>query len=496
MATSAPHSDKSFLDIFDAAAPDDQYKLVREWISGDDDLCFYEELREKRPYLVTPEGIFVSRYVDVCEILQCPRTFTTDHYRRSMGTVDEQPGYLMAHDDDALHTREKALMTAILNRDDAPIIREMTEGICRDILGNADGQLGFDLVPDYCRNVPATVAQQYFGYEGVSRKTLSAWSYWLLTDVFHNQPFEPISNRKSELITQRHAEATKALRAYVTVLFAAKWLTASIVGLLSVILSPVRLLLLPFQRLFPKPRRRNDTIATRLIRSKPANQAGVSVRRLGINLAGLLVPTIEMTSAAAANVVNFLVADPDRHVAAARVALRGTREDFDRFVWEALRFAPLSPYMYRRTSKSLQLAGGTAESIDVAPGTTIFLLTKSAMFDASVFPDATSFDPSREHRDHFTFGFGPHACLGKHVAMAMVPEMVRQVLCLVDLSSQHGLSYRVDHYGEESSPFPEHLIQNWTAKPSLLGGRQSISSRFSKAFWSILDRIAAIARKR
>jgi cytochrome P450 len=50
------------------------------------------------------------------------------------------------------------------------------------------------------------------------------------------------------------------------------------------------------------------------------------------------------------------------------------------------------------------------------------------MFDPVAFPDPLRFDPSRDLGDAFTFGQGIHECLGRVVAAAMIPELVRQVL--------------------------------------------------------------------
>src|SRR3546814_4287997 len=47
-----------------------------------------------------------------------PKVFTVDLYKTKMGVTGPNDGYLMAHDDDALHYREKSLMQGLLNRDD------------------------------------------------------------------------------------------------------------------------------------------------------------------------------------------------------------------------------------------------------------------------------------------------------------------------------------------------------------------------------------------
>ena len=77
-------------------------------------LPFFKQLRKERPILVTPECVLVSKFADVRDMLTMPRIFTVDLYKPKMGVTDTDPGYLMAHDDDALHYREKFLVCSSL----------------------------------------------------------------------------------------------------------------------------------------------------------------------------------------------------------------------------------------------------------------------------------------------------------------------------------------------------------------------------------------------
>src|ERR1700758_2917173 len=91
----------SSLAQFDAAANADKFSLVHQWMTNEP-LPFFRELRDKRPILVTPECTLVARFDDVREVLSLPNIFTVALYKPKMsGGI-----YLMAHDNDALHTRE------------------------------------------------------------------------------------------------------------------------------------------------------------------------------------------------------------------------------------------------------------------------------------------------------------------------------------------------------------------------------------------------------
>ena len=182
MGTATGAAPISYLDRYESEPDATKLKLVRQFMA-DDPLGFFRELREKRPVLVTPECTLVARFDDVIEMLNMPKVFTVALYVPKMAN-----GYMMMHDDDAVHYREKSIMQSLLNRDDLPKVREMVTGICSSILANAGGRI--DAVGDYCRMAPATIVRDYFGLIGMDRKELMEWSYWAQVDTFYNQPFD------------------------------------------------------------------------------------------------------------------------------------------------------------------------------------------------------------------------------------------------------------------------------------------------------------------
>lgn len=65
------------------------------------------------------------------------------------------------------------------------------------------------------------------------------------------------------------------------------------------------------------------------------------------------------------------------------------------------------------------------------PGDTVFLAYPSANHDGTVFRDPYTFDIGRTPNPHVAFGFGPHFCLGAHLARmevrAVFTELVRRL---------------------------------------------------------------------
>ncbi|WP_131735580.1 cytochrome P450 [Actinomadura roseirufa] len=92
-------------------------------------------------------------------------------------------------------------------------------------------------------------------------------------------------------------------------------------------------------------------------------------------------------------------------------------------VEEMLRYWP--PVMdFRRTATTdLVLAGRP-----VRAGQKVVVYHASANRDETVFPDPDRFDITRTPNDHVSFGFGPHFCLGAHLARTQMRALFRELL--------------------------------------------------------------------
>lgn len=419
----------NYLEQYDAAADADKSPLARRWIDTEP-LPFFKELREKRPILITPKFTLVTRFDDVREVLSMPKIFTVKPY------VPKMADYLMMHDDDALHTREKSLMQCMLNRDDLPAVREMVANVSKEILDTANGNI--ELVNNYCRMVPATLVREYFGLTGAKRSDLIEWSYWNQWDTFHNQPFDLLPPEKSQHIIDRHNETSKALGMFIVELIARRLLQVKAEAI--TLSTLVRL---------------DDDIVTRMLRTDYPKQLDFDIKRLGLNAGGLLIGAIETTAQAVAQITQYLMERPEWLGKAKTAALKDTPAEFDGIVWEALRFVPITPYLFRTTASDYTAAKGTGHATVLREGTHVLPVTLSAMFDERAFESPDEFMPQRNWYNYFHFGFGSHECLGRYVGMVMIPEMVRQVLNRQNIKANAPIDYK-------AGPFPEQYDLSWT----------------------------------
>jgi cytochrome P450 len=91
---------------------------------------------------------------------------------------------------------------------------------------------------------------------------------------------------------------------------------------------------------------------------------------------------------------------------------------------EALRWNCPVMTLTRMPVRDVTIAG-----VDIAKGTKLDVVLGSANRDPSRFPNPDRFDIFRGGPKHKTFGFGPHVCLGQHLARV---EMTRALNALLD----------------------------------------------------------------
>lgn len=408
----------AFLEQYDAAAVEERWPLTRSWLD-DRPLALFDELRERRPVLDTPECVLFARYVDVIEIMRQPKTFTVELYVPAIGE------FMLAQDDTPLHTREKGAMHAMLNRDDIAKVRTMVADQAKQLLDAANGHL--DLGQEYSRLVPIAIVQNYFGLDGEDARKMIGWSYAKQLDAFRNQTFLELDDREG--VRQRSDQAGQEIAAFLAQLLGRKG--ASL-----------------------KEGKAGDDIVTRLLQTQFPPAVEFPLPRAARNAGGLLVGTIETTSQAVLQCLRQLFARPEVLARAVAAAQSDDTTGFDGIVWEALRWDPVAPFVFRLTAQDSVVAGGTARETRVPKGKVVLPLLQSAMFDPELFPHPQQFDSTRPFESYMHFGWGSHECLGKYVGMVLIPEMLRQLLLRPGLKPDAELDFG-------GTPYPQHYLMSW-----------------------------------
>ena len=408
-----------YLERFDATAIEATWPLVRSWIFGEP-LPFFAELRERRPILVTPEVTLATRFADCDEVLRRHDVFSVALYKPKQGD------YWMAQDDSAVHWREKSIMRAILDREDIPAIRSYVAEKATALLAAANGSI--DAVPDLTRAVPLALVQDWFGLTHIDPAKLRSWSYWNQIDAFWNQPFDAIAWPDPKIIVANREIANVEMAAYL-------------IGLIAIREGEYKL-----------GRQLEDSIS-RLLALSASKALKFDLQRVVLNVGGLLIGAVETTSHAVVNALDTLLRSPDELAKARVAALGDAPEAIDGFVFEALRFKPAFPYFFRTCEQDSVLGRGESYETPIARGTTVLAITHSAMFDSKAVTRPEVFDPTRGTSNQFHFGLGLHECLGRAIAAAMIPEIVRQSLRLSGLS--------VGPVDRKGGPVPESWAWTW-----------------------------------
>jgi cytochrome P450 len=396
-----------YLARLDAVSPDDKWPLFRTFML-ENRLPFFAQLRAERPVLETPDLTIVSRFADCATVLRRYTDFGVDLYEPKQGD------YFMAQDDTADHWRDKSVMKSILDFEEVPAMRAFVGARAAEILRAGNGAI--DAPKQLTRAVPVALVQEFFGFRGGDAQKLTDWSYWNQQDAFHNQFFDTDVAPDPQHIIEERKKANIMLAAYLGGVVAKRWL-------------PVRL---GFGG--------QDSVA-RLLRLSFSRGIKFPLQKVLFNIGGLLIGAVETTSHVVNNALAELLHRPETLEGARRAAKADDPKEFDGYVFEALRFNPAFPYFFRVCHRPTVMAGGTPFAREVPAKRTVIAVTHSAMFDEAAFADPDRFDHTRSQADNFTFGQGFHECLGRAIAQAMVPEIVRQCLLLPDLHALGPIEY-------------------------------------------------------
>src|SRR5690606_21895513 len=106
--------------------------------------------------------------------------------------------------------------------------------------------------------------------------------------------------------------------------------------------------------------------------------------------------------------------------------VRADRKLISRVTDEAVRYDPTAAFKLRQTSKEVEIRG-----VQIPAGAMIECSVSSAGRDEEVFENSDEFDIDREKKPHFGFGYGPHMCVGIHVAKAEIESALNALFDLL-----------------------------------------------------------------
>ena len=383
-------------------------------------------IRNIKPNLSLPgKGgfVIVARFHDVREALERPEIFNVVY----APMMDPSVGpFMLGRDNTTINQRDKGIMRALMQREDLPRVRELVSRLTKDAIRPHLSEGKIDVVKHISRHVPIRLTGEYFGFAGPDIESMLRWSFTTQHDMFHNFP------GADKKVHEANVRSGNEMRSYLE-------------GQI------------PLHRAGLENAPLRDEILSRLLKVQTPVEIGFDEARIATNIMGTLVGGIETTSQAIAQILQQLFKRPDILKDAVGAARAGNDDLVASYCWEALRFDPINPFMFRRCVEDYKIASGTFRRLKIKAGKTVLISTRSAMRDGRELPNASEFRIDRPKYHYMHFGYALHSCLGDQVSSVQIPEIIKQLLLLpgvTELKPITNLGSTQLEQGEES-PFPE-----------------------------------------
>lgn len=356
----------------------------------------------------------VTRAKDVRELFSQHEVVNVTYARPMVPSVGP---FMLAYDTDPLCNHEKGILTSVLLQGDTPRIRQMTSYITQqnipDGLQIETGEINVAAILG--RKVAVKIVQKYFGFEAPEEMLLK-WSLATQNSFFNN-------DNSDEEFTKRGIEAGVEMREYI------------------------RNTLIPKRKVELKEDPYKQDIVSRLLRTNLTEEAKFDEERIVSNICGLLVGSIEPMNNALCKSLDRLLEMPEAMAMAEKAVEAGDDDKLSNVCWEALRFnAP--PFLKRFVSQDCKINGHRFKK-----GTLVLLARRSAFMDSAWIEKPRVFNPDRKPLNvSLHFGYGIHTCLGRHVAKAVVPTIMKEIISYMGSVSrvegtrgQLGYDYKGDY---------------------------------------------------
>ncbi|HEY0759523.1 MAG TPA: cytochrome P450 [Acidisarcina sp.] len=340
----------------------------------------------------------VSTYDAVVKTLHADQQFTIAEMNAAK--MDRISGpFVLGMDRSSQYDRENAAIRSIVKPTDLEWVRQIVSRTAETLVAAAQPYGRIDVSGSYARVSAARVVAEYFGVPGPSEHILMHWIRSLFWDVFLNRADAPLVRRAA-------AVSARQLSDYLTALIAQRQSEGA----------------------------PGDDILSRLVRAGTLDAEGI--RR---NITGIIVGAIDTTTTASTNAIQVLLSKPDALEQTWRAAHLADPSTLRQCVYEAMRFNPQAPALLRHSQ---------------ADGSTVLLMTISAMFDPDAFPQPWRFRSDRPIERYLHFGAGMHTCYGAMINSVQLPELVRHIVLLPNVRRARGRFRPILYEG----PFPDRLV--------------------------------------
>lgn len=287
-----------------------------------------------------------------------------------------------------------------------------------EIVQASEGRI--DLPVDLSLEIPWDMTDTYFGVGGPNGLVMKNWTTTLFGYLFTDLKADEAYGREA-------MEDALALRGYLDKAIAKRK---------------------------AKPTKAYDML-NRCLALQKAGQEGMSDLDIRNNLLGLLIGAIPTISKASCLALDELLRRPIQLAGAQAAARSGDDDLMAQYIWEALRFNPHNPVIYRRATRDTLIAGDSLRPLKVKKGQMVFAANFSAMFDRKYITRPNSFRTDRPWETYMHWGYGLHNCFGAAINRAIIPAILKPLLLQKNLRRAEGEKGQIDNGGTR---FPQHFI--------------------------------------
>jgi cytochrome P450 len=361
--------------------------------------------------------VIVSRRQDVRDVLERDGEFEVVYAPR-MEMITGGANFFLGMQDTPAYTRDTSAMRLAMRREDLPtIVRPCLAEAAERIVAAAPGML--DVPQALTLPAAAHLLDVYFGAPGPTAAQMIDWTTTLFWYLFIDLGADPALDAKAQA-------AAAALRAYLDGAIAARKASGAL----------------------------GDDVLGRCLALQAGGAPGLDDLGIRNNLVGLLIGELPTTSCAANRALDQLLERPAALAGARAAALADDDAGLAAHVFEALRFFPVNPVIYRRAVADTWIADGTLRASQVKKGAMVMASNLSAMFDGRDVPDPDAFRAGRPWDDYMLWGYGLHSCFGAWLNQTSLPAVLKPLLRRDGLRRAPGAAGRIDNAG---TPFPVHL---------------------------------------
>lgn len=347
-------------------------------------------LRQVAPILRLGRLVLLSRHDDVDEVMSRADAFHVPYADQIRVIMGGENIFLGMNDPAPFHAAKSMMQETIPIIETWTRVRPEVEALSEAVVHSGRGRV--DAVMELTQTVTTNFFCGYFGTPARDPVELSSWARELFAFQFVDRGRDPAVRERIEPIAKR-------LRDHV-----------------------------------------DDVIAAR--KAAPGSDADILGRALALqatgaplddptirnNLIGCIVGGLPQPPMVVPQLLDVLL-DRPREL---KLAQQAAREDEDRrlerILFEALRFYPLTPGLFRTCARDFIVASGTRRAKKITEGSTVIALTRSAMFDGRRVVEPRRFDLHRPASDYMHFGHGIHECFGVHINRRMIPALCKPLL--------------------------------------------------------------------